>query len=70
MTLRQEDTGERKYEVNKLGATRLRRWAGGKQSQNGAWEPNRCRREVDVPLVRKASVTHGDQHCGDSEDIS
>ncbi len=57
MTLRQEDTGERKYEVNKLGATESRRHGGGRQSQNDEWELNLCVRDVEAPLVHSASVT-------------
>ncbi len=64
MTLRQEDTGEikyevrsTKYEVKELGATELRRGVGRRQSRNDAWESNLCTCDVAPPLVRRASAT-------------
>ncbi len=46
-----------KYEVEELGATELRRGVEGKRGENGARGVNPCSREVEVPLVRRASVT-------------
>ncbi len=64
MTLRQEDTGEikyevrsTKYEVEELGATELRRGVGRRQSRNDARRINQGTREVEAPLACRASVT-------------
>ncbi len=64
MTLRQEDrevikyeVRSTKYEVKELGATELRRGVGGRQSRNDAEGINQSTREVEAPLVRRASVT-------------
>ncbi len=64
MTLRQEDTGEikyevrsTKYEVKELGATKLRGHGMRRQSRNDVRELNSCTRDAEAPLVRKASVT-------------
>ncbi len=46
-----------KYEVKELGATELRGHGGRRQSQNDVWELNPCIREVEAPLVRRASAT-------------
>ncbi len=46
-----------KYEVKESGATEFRRHDGRRQSKNDVWELNPCTREVEAPLVRKASVT-------------
>ncbi len=62
MTLWQED-GEvikyevrsTKYEVKKLGATKLRGGVGRGQSRNDARGINQCTHEVEAPLVRRAS---------------
>ncbi len=63
MTLRQGDTGvikyevrSTKYEVKELGATRLRGRGGRRQSRNDARGINQNIREVEAPLVRRASV--------------
>ncbi len=64
MTLRQEDTEVikyevrgTKYEVKELGATELRGQGGRRKSQNDVWELNPRAREVEAPLVRRASAT-------------
>ncbi len=64
MTLGQEDAREIKYEVRgtryevkELGATRLCRHGGRRQSRKDVWEPNPRTREVEVPIVRRADVT-------------
>ncbi len=64
MTLRQEDTGEikyevrsTKYEVKELGATELRRGVGRRQNRNEARGINQSTREVEAPLVRRAAAT-------------
>ncbi len=46
-----------KYEVKELGATELRRGVGRRQSRNDARGMNQSTREVEAPLVRRASVT-------------
>ncbi len=64
MALRQEDTGEwkyevrsTKYEVKEIGATELRRGVGRRQSRNDVWGENPRTRGVEAPSVRRASVT-------------
>ncbi len=64
MTLRQENTGEwkyevrgTKYEVKELGATELRREVGKRQSRNDVWGENPRTRDGEAPLVRRASAT-------------
>ncbi len=46
-----------KYEVKELGATELRGHGGRRQSQNDVWELEPCTRDVETPLVRRASAT-------------
>ncbi len=46
-----------KYEVKKLGATRLRGHGGRRQSQNDARGINQSTREDEAPLVCRASAT-------------
>ncbi len=55
MTLRQEDARAIKYEVKELGATELRGCAERKRSREGAWGENPRTRDVEAPLVRRAS---------------
>ncbi len=57
MTLPQGNGEGVKYEVKELGATELRRGVGRRQSRNNAKGINQSTREVEAPLVRRASVT-------------
>ncbi len=69
MILRQEDTGEwkyevrgTKYEVKELGATELRRGGGWKEAKpEQAWGMNQSTREVDTRVVCRAMkrCSHG-----------
>ncbi len=46
-----------KCEVKELGATEMRGRDGRRQSGNDAWRPNLRSREIEAPLVRRASIT-------------
>ncbi len=52
-----EQVRRTKYEVKQLGTTELRVHDERRQSRNDVWGPDPCTREVEAPLVRRASAT-------------